>query len=350
MLNLVVDIRMWSCSGIGRYIRSLYKYMLDWDNMSMTFLYLKKDEESLLKTPKHNYINFESKIYSIKEQLLYPFIVPSCDVLWIPHFNVPFFKTKAKNVVCTIHDIYFLRFIDQLNWKQKIYSRIFYRKALKASKTVFTVSEFTKDEINGVTHSKYREKLVVALNGISSDFCQVDSAVEIPIAEKSYLLYVGNVKPHKNLLRVIKAFNLAKTKGLKERLLIVGKKEGFINSVSLKGECGSDVIFTGEISDEELKCYYKGAKTFVFPSLYEGFGLPLLEAMSFGIPVIASNAASIPEVGGKCVKYFDPYSIEDIANSMLNPMDASEMYSDQLKKFSWQSCAKIIKNEIQKHG
>ena len=163
-----------------------------------------------------------------------------------------------------------------------------------------------------------------------------------------YFLYVGNIKPHKNLGTLIRAFN-SLVEDFPYDLVLVGKREGFITGDSATilraGEQSGRVHFTDHVDDGVLKQYMAHAEALVFPSLYEGFGLPPLEAMAAGCPVIASSAASIPEICGDAALYCDPHSSEDIAGK-IRLLAGDVTLRNELrrkgvkhaKQFTWDSC------------
>ena len=164
-----------------------------------------------------------------------------------------------------------------------------------------------------------------------------------------YLLFVGNVKPHKNLGRLLDAFDLLKDR-IPHSLMIVGQKDGFITGdkevVRRAERFGKRVQFTGVLSDDKLRGIYAAADLLVFPSLYEGFGLPPLEAMACGTPVACSRAASLPEVCGNAVEYFDPQDSKDIAEKVLKLIQDGKRRKSlkneglkRVKGFSWDKCA-----------
>jgi len=171
--------------------------------------------------------------------------------------------------------------------------------------------------------------------------------------EGDYVLYVGTLQPRKNLVRLIEAFNITikhyNNKTIK--LVIAGKKgwmyEEIFEKVKTLG-LEKEVIFTGYVADEELPVLYKGAKCFVLVSLYEGFGFPVLEALSFGVPVVVSNVSSLPEIAGNVGVLVDPYDVKDIAQGITKVLRYSNIERQsmiekglkQAKKFSWEKCAK----------
>ena len=171
-----------------------------------------------------------------------------------------------------------------------------------------------------------------------------------------YILYVGTLQPRKNLIRLIQAFKNLKSQipnlKIKDlKLVICGKKGWLYEEIFQKvKELGleKEVIFTGYVPEEDLPALYKGARCFVLVSLYEGFGLPVLEALSVGCPVVLSNVSSLPEVGGKVAVYVDPYDVEDIARGILEILryDAVTHQSKVeegkkwARRFSWERCAR----------
>ncbi len=167
--------------------------------------------------------------------------------------------------------------------------------------------------------------------------------------KKPYLLYIGNAFPHKNLKRLIKAFNVVLSSKSSLKLVLVGKIDDFYKSFQVlckELKIEKNVIFTGRISDEELKWLYQNALIYVFPSLCEGFGLPGLEAMENGLPVVSSDGSCLPEIYGDAALYFNPRNTEEIVKAILELLNNKELRDklikkgyNRIKKFSWQKCA-----------
>jgi glycosyltransferase involved in cell wall biosynthesis len=209
------------------------------------------------------------------------------------------------------------------------------------------VSKFTKNEyIKYFGHENNYKKIIPIHNGIEKKNILNDNN---PL-NKPYLLTVGNVKPNKNLSRLVDAFNKIMDK-IPNELVLVGKKSGFISGdeevLKKVNSFGQRIRMTGFVDDNELQNYYQHAEAFIFPSIYEGFGFPPLEAMATGTPVIASNAASIPEVCGDAALYFNPYDINDMANKIFQMVKNNDMKKEyinkginQVKKYSWEKTAK----------
>lgn len=350
--KLVVDSRMLRSSGIGTYLRSLLPFLIE--KFDVTLLGNSIDIAKCFKS-NVNIIDFNFKVYSISEQFGLLITVPKCDIFWSPHYNVPIFLPQAKKRCVTIHDVCHLAYAKKLSVKERVYSNVMLRCAAWRSNYILTDSFFSKKEI---------EKYLNVRKNISVVYCSVDTKTSTDYLynraildrysiQKEYILFVGNVKPHKNIISVLKSLEFLKD----ICLVIVGKKDGFINGdegifnfLNENPDISARVIFTGYVEDEDLPSIYKYAKAFVFPSLYEGFGLPPLEAQLHGCPVLASREACIPEVLGDSALYFDPNNPRDIATqleALLSDLSIShrlhEIAKNNLCRFSWkQSAMEII--------
>ena len=341
-IKVAVDARMIKMSGIGTYIQNLmkngcYDVALGIDTDI-------KEVNSKVKT-----INFDTYIYGIKEQLKFPYKKlkkEKVDVLHVPHYNVPIFY-RGKMVV-TIHDLTHLVLTEFLpNRLAYFYAKFMMWLAIKKASKVITDSENTKKDI--LKFFKVNpEKIEVICLGVGEEFVKKDqkdieylySKFNIP-KDKKLLMYVGNLKPHKNLERLLEAYSRIVNKE-DTCLLLIGKafkKYKVLEDKEKQLNIDKQVIHTGIVTQEELVDLYNLADLFIFPSLYEGFGLPVLEALSCGTNVICSNSSSIPEVGGDVVEYFNPYNIEEIANKIedgLNQKYDGKTVEKWLKNFKWQ--------------
>lgn len=345
-MKIAVDARMINMSGIGTYIQNLMKngcYNIALGN--------ENDIKSI--NNKVEVINFDSPIYGIKEQLKFPYRKlrkQKPDVLHIPHYNIPIFY-RGK-MVTTIHDVTHLVLPEFLpNKFAKYYAKFMIWLAIKKSTKILTVSENTKKDLIRMFKVK-SEKIEVILNGVGEEFVKKDknsikylyNKFNIP-KDKKILMYVGNLKPHKNLERLLEAYS--KTSNMNETcLLLVGKafeKYNVLEDKEKQLKIERNVIHTGIVLNEELVDLYNLADLFIFPSLYEGFGLPILEALRCGTPVICSNTSSMPEVGGDFVGYFDPYNIDDIAKKINDNLDKNldyEKVKKYTKQFDWKKISK----------
>jgi glycosyltransferase involved in cell wall biosynthesis len=224
-----------------------------------------------------------------------------------------------------------LAFFNELSLPKKIYAKIFFGGAMRLSDKIITISQFSKNELIKYTAKKYASKIEVIYRFVGDVIDSQQNIKEQASAKKDeqFFLFVGNVKPNKNLKNALLGFKHAITnnKNLAQNCIftIVGKKDGFITGdPEISAMIEKDVVlqekvqFTGHMSDKELIGLYQHALALVFPSYYEGFGLPPLEAMYFGCPTICSNAASIPEICGDASLYFNPSVPAEIGEKMMD--------------------------------
>ena len=343
--DIAIDARMINASGIGTYLQNILP------DICRTFKTALIGRNEELKVLPADVIEFEAPIYSIKETFLFPFKIPDCKIFWSPHFNVPILASKAEHTVSTIHDVFHLAFHSTLSKKQKLYASLFYNLAVARSDKVITVSHFSKQEILKYTGGP-AEKICVIYNGVHKDtFAKPFTAQQ---AEKikgkyklpqSYILYVGNVKPHKNLLKLVYALEDTFFKYRDLFLVVVGKREGFITGDNKLTELINNnpllkerIVFTGFADQKELPHFYQNAKLFVMPSIYEGFGLPPLEAMSAGTLTAVSNKASLPEICKKGTLYFNPNDPKDIAQAIERGLNMPPNEKEKMKQLAFRAC------------
>ena len=313
MPHVCIDARLYNATGIGTFLKAALISLVEAGRYQLSLICQKKDKEQL-GALCCRLIEMNTPIYTLREQLHYRSIIPPCDLFWSPHFNVPLFPIRAKKRLVTVCDVYHLAHFSSLSLAQKVYAKLMYNAAFRLSDYVTTISEFSKKEI--LRYATFKPKRIqVVYPGL--DHCIAQARAE---TQENYILYVGNLKPHKNLVRLVQAYELLCPI---EPLIIVGNKEGLhtfdkklFKLVEKSPFLKQNVHFTGHVSDQRLKKLYAEAKMFVFPSTYEGFGYPPLEAMAHGCPVVAARVASIPEVYQDAVEYVDPFSIESIAKGM----------------------------------
>lgn len=352
--NVIVDARMIKMSGIGTYIQNLVKndcYDVALGNRDELKHYFNNE----------NIIDYNYSIYGVKEQLKFPYfkiykLNPS--VLHVPHYNVPIFY--SGRMIVTIHDLTHIILPKFLPSKfAYIYARLMIGIACFKAEKILTVSESTKNDIIKYYHVNAK-KIKVIYNGVGSEFVRKDiknirylyKKYNIP-KDKKILLYVGNLKPHKNLENLLNAFSRMKNK---EDCIIVLVGKAFENynvlsDVAKKLNISKQIVRTGIVSQDELVDLYNLADLFIFPSLYEGFGLPILEALKCGTPVICSNTSSMPEVGGNMVAYFDPYNTDDMKkciekNVNLKKQLDYEKVLNWLNQFNWENASSEVKKVL----
>jgi glycosyltransferase involved in cell wall biosynthesis len=297
--------------------------------------------------------------YTLAEQLFYPRLLARAkfDLIHYTNFNTPVFFRKVPSVV-TIHDLTLLFFPGRKH--RSVLYRAAYRYIIKQScqnaTRIIAVSEGTKTDI--IKHLGIApEKIDVIYEGVSSRLRAASNPKRIEMIQAKYnitspfFLYVGQWRAHKNLVRLIRAFAILRRRyNLEYQLVIVGKQDPLAPEIpeTIKQLGLSDsVILTGYIADTDLADFYHAAEAFVFPSLYEGFGIPPLEAMAVGTPVISSNASVMPEVLGQAALYFDPLNVEDIAAKLYQfatsfkvRQELKELAPIQVRKYSFPRMAR----------
>lgn len=274
------------------------------------------------------------------------FILPfkSGDVLFCPANITPIFVPKSKKLVVTIHDVAFLIYPKSFSIFFRIYYKLIMPIVVKRADKIITVSEYSKKEIE-----KYypiaKEKIKVIYLGYDKAFKKLDTT-----KKKKQLLYVGSINSRKNFVGVLKAFKFLNKQ--EYRLLVVGNfSTNFLidendKEILEKAKQNQNIEFRSDVSNNELVEIYNESKLFIFPSFYEGFGLPVLEAMACGTPVVCSNSSSIPEVGGDAVVYCNPLDIEDIKEKMemilcdeMLQKEGIQKGLQRAKEFSWEKSA-----------
>ncbi len=339
MTHLCIDARLWHATGIGTFLKNLLRFFQKEASLELTLLCHPSQQEELKREGFSQLIPLQASLYSVKEQVEMPLKIPSCDLFWSPHFSVPVFPIRARRRLTTIHDVYHLTHRSEFSVPAQLYARFLYRHAVHHSHLVTTDSFFSYHEMHAQCGPISTPLHVIPL-GVSSLFHsfyseekkqQLRERYQLP---ERFLLTIGNFKPHKNFPRLLNAF---KTLSDEVHLVLIGKKE--ISETRVLG-----LPF---LPEEEVPILYGMAEALVFPSLYEGFGLPPLEAMACGCPAIVSTSASLPEVCGDAVEYIDPYSVESIRRGILKVIRSSGRRQELIKKgkehvalFTWERCAK----------
>ncbi|OHD55242.1 MAG: hypothetical protein A2Y33_16275 [Spirochaetes bacterium GWF1_51_8] len=323
-----VDVRMYRMSGIGRYLRSLLPALIERTDCHYTLYGYGQDEAEMEKFPRAEFVRLTSRIYHPKEHFELKKKIKPCDLYFSPHFIQPVFRIPAKRRVSTVHDVFHISDVSIYNPLQKLYMKTLYKRCIARADKVITVSGFSRSEIERYIPAA-KGKIAVIPNYIDGKVFYRPEKAELDQSKREFaavsgfdpgrefILYVGNIKPHKNLLRLVKAFGGIKNRSLS--LLIVGGKEGFIGAEkdfdsAIAGN--PNIVFTGKVSDRMIRMMYSLAKFFVFPSYYEGFGYPPLEAMACGSAAACSGIEVIREMCGDAAYYFDPMSADDITRAV----------------------------------
>ncbi|MDP3981103.1 MAG: glycosyltransferase family 1 protein [Chlamydiota bacterium] len=274
----------------------------------------------------------------------------SAEIYHFPNFIMR--PISSGRAVVTIHDVSFLRFPQYTEPKNLKYLTRKIKETLNLAHHIIVVSQFTKDEMLNFFPMSEDKVSVIHPGIITNRFVKRVQGVSRIKLPKKYMLYVGNIEPRKNLRGLLLSFKNALLKNSAQDLYLViaGEKAWLydeIMGISEDPAIKDRIVFTGYVSDEDLTEIYKNALFFVFPSLYEGFGMPPLEAMAFNLPVIASSSGSLPEVLGDAALMVDPENLEDLAEKicmMANNRDIREEYCRrgqiQIRKYNWEESAK----------
>lgn len=352
MKEICIDVRMAFCSGIGTYIRNVVSRLKS-GPFKLRLMTSKEVVEKWDGIKHFDLILTSAPIYSVQEQVQFPWVVPTCDLFWTPHYNIPFAPLRAKKRLVTIHDVYHLAFGKTLSVHQRLYARMMMKRAVNISDHILTISQFSKDEIIKYTGINQGKISVVHLGVDPARFpCVSNAALQTKIREKyglsqNYFIFVSNLAPHKNIDRLLVAWNILVKEFSDWKLVLVGKRgKAILDSKSFMQQ---GVLLLGQVCDQDLPILYQLAYAAIHPSLYEGFGLTPLEALSSGCPVIVSHAASLPEVCGDSALYVDPYDIEDIAAGMRKMIQDRALHSELREKGLKRSCELTWDKTVDKH-
>jgi glycosyltransferase involved in cell wall biosynthesis len=305
-------------------------------------------------------VSVGARPYSVAEQFAVPHAVHGLgvDAFHTPHYVLPPLVDVPS--VVTIHDCIHLMFPQYLpNRVAYLYARAFLWTAAHRSAKVLTVSEASKRDILRF-YSIPEDKIEVIYNAIDDRYGVPPSEEEFTRVRERYqldrefILYAGNIKPHKNLERLIAAYHQLRSEGFEHlTLLIIGdeiSKYPMLRRAVHRYKLHKHVRFLGFVPDRTLAVLYRLASVFVFPSLYEGFGLPPLEAMASGTPVVTSNVSSLPEVADDAAILIDPYDPAAIANGirqvLTNPALRAQLVARGLarvREFSWERSVRRIR-------
>ena len=340
--------------GIGQYA---YELLLQFakikDEGKFKFeIYLKENPRAEMPVPTSN---FKYRIVGPKKmwtQLGLPlslFIEKRPDIFFTPTHYAPRFSPIPTAI--SIMDLSFIHF-PNLFAKKDLYQLTNWTKySVKNASKIFTISKASKSDIIDI-YGVDGDKVHITYPGIKEEsnarILTMDDLRKKFGIDKNYILFVGTLQPRKNIVKLIEAFSKIERENL--ILVIVGKKGWLYEDILAAPEkfnVGDRVKFLDFVEDQDLPSLYKNALCFVLPSLYEGFGLPVLEAMKYGCAVITSNVSSLPEAGGDAAIYFDPNNADDIKEKIEKVISNPKLREDliekgklQIKKFSWEKTAK----------
>jgi glycosyltransferase involved in cell wall biosynthesis len=354
-MKIAFDLRRIGNPGIGRYMKCLAEAVTAQSPEHEYLLVLPPGGEDLVNAPQAEKICPELKYYSVREQIELPRILRShrVDLLHSPHFLLPLLPSCPA--VVTIHDVIYLACPQDLPSRA---GRLYYRGMMNAcsrmAARIITDSEYSRDEIVRHLHAD-PAKIEVIYPGVDPGFQRVTDAAQLAAVRAKYgldpefILCVGIYKLRKNHAGLLRAFQRLRQSGVNAQLAIAGpmaEGESVLRRLAAELGIAAHVVFTGFVDEPDLRALYSAASVCVCPSLYEGFGFTVLEAMACGTPVVCSSAASLPEVAGQGALYADPHSPEEIASQLLRVFSDADLRAaliergwKNLQRFSWQDTA-----------
>jgi glycosyltransferase involved in cell wall biosynthesis len=347
--RVTIDAR-WLVGGIGTYTRHLLDGLRGHgDGIEVHAITRERHREVVEQwCPRVTVVNIP--IYTMREQWAIPQAAKGCDLLHAPHYNAPLLH-RGPLLVSILDIIHISDPSYRQSFKSWLYARPMLNLAARKAEHIVTLSEYSKTQIVerlGVPPSKVTT-IYCGVNGQfrctdrKKTYAAVSSALGI---QEPYFLYVGNLKPHKNVSILLRAFERLRTRhDIPHRLLIIGDdarcKPALVEECARLG-IEAATLFVPYVAPELLPNLYAGADLLVMPSRIEGFGLPVLEAMASGTPVVCSRAASLPEVAGGAALYFDPSSAEELADTIEKVLSSSDLQEslrtkglERAKKFTW---------------
>ena len=285
--------------------------------------------------------------------------------LFLPIQAAPLLLPRSIEVTATIHDLAWKQYPETFTWKDRFKLNLLLKRVVERADKLIAVSEATKRDLLHHFPTLKEAKIKVIYHGFDRDFFSErlsEQALTSQLASyklevAKYVLYVGALQPRKNLVRLIKAFEKLKQDIPEAKLVLAGEVAWLTRDILKVREQSlyrEDIILTGKISFETLRALYQGAKVFAFPSLYEGFGIPILEAFASQVPVLTADNSSLPEVARQGALYCDALELEDIARQLQRLWKDTKLREElllkgqqQLEHFSWEKCAKETLTYIQ---
>lgn len=348
-MKLAVDCRFLGKSGIGTFLENILDNMLR-NHPEHDYLLIADHSAKLkYKTRNITFLFTNIRPFSISELLFFPTKeINRSDAFVSPYINIP--GGIKVPVYSTIHDCVFFDVDGLVSPFGKIARKFFYKRAVNLSKKVFTVSEFSKERI--LHHFPTEREIIVTGNGISK---AIENYQVGEIVKKDYFIYVGNIKKHKGLQTLIRAYAKARGQGLNTKLIIVGNNENFRSSdteLTKLIDSTPDIEFTGWVSNEKLIKLVSEAKALIQPSLYEGFGIPPLEALYLGTNAIISDIPVFKEIYKELlVTFFKVGNTDDLAEKIISfkVMDLPKELNDNIsQRYSYKNVTNMILQTIAK--
>lgn len=344
--------------GIGRYCYELSKAIYGQHKIDLKIVIREEDKKLFDFADIKDLITVQGirngKQRNYYEQFKLPKLIYKKYPDAIVHYPDTMAPLLARNkVIITVHDLAFKSLKNAFTWKTVLWKNFITDLSIKKANKIIAITKFAKSEILKY-YPSVNNKINVIYNGFNDfskqpiDLNNIKKSI-LNLKDNKYILTVSTISPRKNIDGLVKAFNLVRNKVSNYKLVIAGKNGWLYESVYKlvdNLELNHSVIFTGGVNDDELKFLYTNADVFVYPSFYEGFGLPPLEAMSYGIPCVVSDRTSIPEVVEDAAVKVDPYDLNQLSDNIFKIIEDKNLYKslrvsskERLKYFSWKKCA-----------
>lgn len=353
-MRIGIDIKAFKngSTGIARYLKSMLWYMMQYDSENEYFLFQPVPNFSL--DPKSNW-HLITTNWKIPGTLWLEICIPyylkkyHIDIFWAPEQVCPHLFTGKTKIITTVHDLTYHRYPETVVMTNMLILNLLMKATINRSDAIITVSDYVKREILSLFGWLSPGKVHTISNGGP----QWDLPPDYQRARRGdFLFFAGNLEPRKNIYNVIRALEILHEKGVSIPLYIAGPK-GWKNKEILKhihnSTVKNNIHQIGYVSEEDLKTNYQKCKALIYPSFYEGFGLPLLEALSQDCPVITSKGTVMEEIGGDAVLLVDPKDPNSIATGILNLIKDDTLISKLLKHrdevlntYTWQSSAEKL--------
>jgi len=349
-MNIGVNIRyiIGEATGIGRYTKCILDELqrIDLENNYYLIEYARSDYE--LTNPKWKIIPQHSKIPgSLWLQTAVPKMITkyNIDLFWSPEILSPIFGVpKNVKIVTTVHDLLFLRYPKIYGTLLTVKNKIMFAQSLKKSAALIPVSDYIKNELLQFYPAlQSASKTIRTISNAAKDHSYDNKRIE----RENFLFFPGNLDPRKNFFRLIKALEIVNASGMNIDLHLCGPvrwKNTELTKLLQDSPIKNRIKHLGYITDEELINQYLSCKAVIFPSIYEGFGLPILEALKLNTPVLTSKGTVMEEIAGENAMYFNPYDVNSIADTIIQFLKsgAIPINMESLKKYSWKQSAKNL--------
>jgi len=356
-MKIALDLRRIRNPGIGRYMKCLTEALLAVSPAHEYLLILPPDAAQMIEAPpgaQAEKIVSSARYYSLPEQVEIPRILRDhrVDLLHAPHFNIPLICRCSR--VVTIHDVIYLACREDLpSWAGRMYYKVMMSSAVRVADEIITDSKFSKEQIRQFIGTD--RDIRVIYPGVDPSFAPVTDDARIRQAcsrygiRGDYVLYTGIFKPRKNHAGLLRAFRRLTDLGVEASLVIAGpvdERQKEIRSLAEELKIADRVVFTGFVDEGDLPSLYSGARVYACPSLYEGFGLTVLEAMACGTPVVCSQGTSLPEVGGAAALYADARNPKEFGDALYKAFADVNLRATlrtdgfaNVRRFSWNHTA-----------